>query len=263
MPLLSEEGLGRSIQMPTYRDRGIVLRTRPLRDADRHYVIYTEEHGKIVVLAKGSRRGKSKMSSHLASFGIVDVMIAKGRVIDRLAGVSLVRPHQTLLTSLAKTALAQSFLLAVDALVKREFPDERIFLLTQEFLDALETAPIGDGLRSLAFDAAVARLLDFLGFALELRECIRCRASLIPEGNSINMLLGGIECARCRDPFSADVSAEAIKAMRYFRTEPIALSATLRLPPYAEREITFLTDLLITTHLEGRFHALQYLRAVS
>ncbi len=250
--------------MPTYRDRGVVLRTRTLRDADRHYIIYTETHGKIVVLAKGSRRGKSKMSPHLALFGVVDLMIAKGRVIDRLAGASLAKPYRSVITSLSKTALSQVFLHAVDALVKRELPDDRVFLLIEEFLHAIDSAPEPEqGSRGLAFDAAAARLLDLLGFALELRECVRCRTQLVPEGNSINFMLGGVECNNCRDPFSGEVSAEAIKAMRYFRTEPIAASASLRIPHSACREIIFLTDLLLTTHLEGRFHALNYLKAVS
>jgi DNA repair protein RecO (recombination protein O) len=63
--------------MATYRDKGIVLRSKTLRDADRHYVIFTERHGKVLILAKGSRRGKSKMSPHLGSFGVVDIMIAR------------------------------------------------------------------------------------------------------------------------------------------------------------------------------------------
>lgn len=250
--------------MATYCDRGVVLANRTLRDADRHYIIYTAAHGKILVLAKGSRRGRSKMSPHLASFGVADLMIAKGRLIDRLAGASLIRPYRSILLSLQKTALSQGFLLAVDALTKRELPEERVFRLIEEFLAAVDDGPESErGSRGLAFDAAAARLLDLLGFALELRECVRCRLALVPDGNAMNVMLGGVECASCRGPLSATVSADAIKAMRFFRREPIAASAALVIPAQARREIAFLTDLLLTTHLEGRFHALQYLEAVA
>jgi DNA repair protein RecO (recombination protein O) len=226
--------------------------------------LYTETRGKVTVLAKGSRRGKSKMAPHLASFGVVDVMIAKGRLIDRLAGAALVRPYRETRGSLARTALAQSFLLAVDALVKRDLPDVRTFRLITEALDAIDSGPEPeDDRRSLMFDAAVARLLDNLGFALELRDCVACRQPLVPEGNALNILRGGMECADCRAPLSTLISTEAIKALRYFRSEPIAAAAQLRLAPATAREVSFFTDLLLTNHLEGRFHALQYIRAVS
>ena len=249
--------------MPTFRENAVVLRTKALRDADRHYVLFTEGHGKMTVLAKGSRKGKSKMAPHLASFGIVDVMIAKGRVIDRLAGASLVRPYKQLLRSLQRTALVQSFLLAVDSLTKRELPDERTFRLITEFLEAADNGPEPEeGERGMAFDAGIARLLDVLGFALELRECVRCRAALVPDGNALSVLRGGTECAACRNPLSTSVSSAAIKAMRFFRSEPIAAVALLRLSSGTRREIAFLTDLLLSSQIEHRFHALRYMKAV-
>jgi DNA repair protein RecO (recombination protein O) len=251
--------------MGTYRDTGVVLRNKTLRDADRHYAIYTSGHGKIVVLAKGSRKGKSKMSPHLAGFGVVDLMIAEGRLIDRLAGAGLVRPFGGILASLEKTAVAQSFLLAVDALTKRELPDERIFALIVEFLGALDGAPERTAVagRSPLFDAAVGKLLEMLGHGLEIGVCVGCRTALVPDGNAMNVLRGGIECASCRGPMASDIDADAIKALRFFRTEPIAAAAALRVSPQAARQAAFITDLTLMTHLEDRFAALKYLKAVS
>ena len=250
--------------MPTFRENAVVLKSKTLRDADRHYVLFTEGRGKMTVLAKGSRKGKSKMAPHLSPFGIVDVMIAKGRVIDRLAGASLVRPCRQIMQSLSRTALVQGFLLAVDALTKRDLPDERTFRLITEFLDAVNNGPEPEeGERGVAFDAAVGKLFDHLGFALELHECIRCRNPLVPVGNALNVHRGGIECADCRDSLATSISTEAIKALRFLRQEPIAYSALLRLSPQVRHEVSFLTDLLLSSQIESRFHALRYIRAVS
>ncbi len=250
--------------MATYRDKGIVLRTRTLRDADRHYAIFTERHGKVLILAKGSRRGKSKMAPHLGSFGVVDLMIAKGRIIDRLAGADLVRPFRTLMGSLEKTALAQGVLLTVDAMTKRELPEERVFALLAEWFAALDAcAALESGRRHLLFDAAVARLMEILGFGIDLRACVRCRRPLVPEGNAVNVVQGGIECALCKDPAAASVSADAIKALRFLRAEPFDAVPNLRLEGRVRREVGFITDLLLVTHLEERFNALQYMKAVA
>ncbi len=250
--------------MATYRDKGIVLRARTLRDADRHYVIFTERHGKVLILAKGSRRGKSKMAPHLGSFGVVDLMIAKGRVIDRLAGADLVRPYRTVMGSLEKTALAQGVLLTVDAMTKRELPEERVFSLLDGWFAALDGCPAPEaGRRHLLFDAAVARLMDILGFGIDLRVCVRCRRPLVPDGNAVNVIQGGIECAACKDPAAPSVSADAIKALRFLRAEPFDAVPNLRLAGNVRREVAFVTDLLLVTHLEERFSALQYLKAVA
>lgn len=249
--------------MATYRDKGIVLRSRPLRDADRHYVLFTEQHGKILILAKGSRRGKSKMSPHLGSFGVTEIMVARGRVIDRLAGASLETSYRTIMESLEKTALAQGVLLAVDAMIKRELPDERLFALLTEFLAALDAAdaPI-PGRRHLLFDAVIGRLMESLGFAIDLHFCVRCRDPLVPDGNAINVLQGGIECRKCKDPVAARITGDAIKALRYLRYEPLMHAQLLGLTGSVRREVGFVTDLMLSTHLEERFGALQYLKAV-
>ncbi len=248
--------------MPTYRDKGFVLKIRGLRDADRHYAIFTRHHGKIVVLAKGSRKGSSKLAPHLGTFGMVDVMVARGKVIDRLAGASVVASRGRIMESLEKTALLQGFLVAVDALTKRDLPDERVFDLIDDVQRALtddETMLPGSG-RSLLFDAACARLLDILGFGVELGECVSCRNTLVPHGNAMNVIRGGVECASCRDGMAMSVSPETIKAMRFLRSGPLGTVTLLRVPQKTRHDVGFVTDLLLTHHLESRFAALHYLR---
>jgi len=251
--------------MPTYREKGIVLASKDLRDADRHYTIFTEGRGKIVVLAKGSRKGRSKMAPHMGAFGVVDLMVAQGRIIDRLAGASLSQAHGGIHASLEKMALAQGMLLAADALIKRELPDERIFSLLAEFLGILDGLPgtsLGNG-RGVLFDASLVKLLDLLGFGLELDECVACRSRLVPQGNALSILRGGIECASCKDPVSMTVSDAVIKALRYFRSEPLRAVPLLRLSSRLRRELAFVIELLLTNHLESRFAALHYVRAVA
>jgi hypothetical protein len=79
----------------------------------------------------------------------------------------------------------------------------------------------------------------------------------------MNVLRGGIECASCRGPMAMDLGADAIKALRFFRSEPLAASAALGLGSQPRREAVFITDLVLMTHLEDRFAALKYLKAVA
>lgn len=258
--------------MPTYREQAIVLARRPVRDADRRYVVFSKEHGKLILLAKGSRRGTSKMTPHMATFGVVDVMVAEGRLVDRLAGASLARAFPGIRESFGKTALAQSFLLVVDALTRRESPDRRVFGLLVDYLAALEASADvsarggsvffasgggGEDRRPPLFDSAVLRLLDILGFGIELDRCVACRGALAGSGNGIDPGRGGAMCPRCRSGVDMPVSLFVISILRQMRDNPF--SAVAESVP---SEIGGIADLFLAIHLEGRVRALGYLRKV-
>lgn len=249
--------------MPTWRDNAIVLRKRTLRDADRHFVLFTEKHGKVVLLAKGSRGGKSKMAPHMSSFGVVEVMAAQGRLIDRLAGASLARPWAGIFASLPKMAVAQSFLLAVDALTKRDLPDERIFHLIAEFLEALDSAPDHQtGERTAIFDAGLLKLLALLGHALELDACTRCRRPAAPRGNALNLIAGGLECPLCRDPAAMSLSLPVIEALRLLRVRSLAETAITD-HSAVRAELLLISDLALAVQAEMRLPAMKYLRSMT
>lgn len=249
--------------MPTYRDRGIVLKIQPLRDADRRYAIFTEHHGKISVLAQGTRRGKSKLSPHLAVFGVVDLMVARGRRWDRLAGAAAAQAFNGILESLPKTAVAQSFLLTVNALTKPELQEDRIFRLLVEFLAAVERSvtPTAGG-RSAIFDAAALKLLGILGFAPEFDVCVHCRGEIGAVACGLSIHRGGLECPACRDRLSLPLSVAAVAALRALRREPLTVCPSDWSPNQAT-EVRRAVDALLCHHLEERFAALAYLKAVS
>lgn len=245
----------------TFRERAIVLKIKSLRDADRRYVVFTRGRGKLDLLAKGTRRGRSKMSPHMAWFGHVEIMVARGKFSDRLAGASLVRPFPGLMDSLSKSALAQAFLMTVDSLTRREQPEPRVFDLVEELFAALEAVepPIaGDG-RGPLFDAAAIKLLDAVGFGPELDRCVHCRREL-GESAAMNFFRGGLECRDCRQIDSWPVLPETIGRLRRLRQQPLAESAAER-PPY--HHVGRLVEALLAGHAEEHFSTLNFLRRVA
>ena len=250
--------------MPTYRDHAVVLNCISLRDNDRQYILFTNAHGKISLLAKGTRKGRSKLSPHLSLFGIVDVMIARGKKIDRLAGANAVRVFRHMSTSLEAMSLSQSFLLAVDALTKRELPDERIFLLIEHFFLAMNHANIPLMRAQIIFSCAMIKVLDLLGFGLEFEVCVHCRRPLDAGLLTMNILHGGVECGECAQrSLAPKISVNAVKAFRFFRKDALSLVVLLRLPESVLREVLFFTELMVTMHVDERFVALKYARAMT
>jgi DNA repair protein RecO (recombination protein O) len=251
----------------TFRDKAIVLKVTPMRDADRRYVVFTRDHGKMSLLAKGVRKGRSKMSPHMGWFGTVDIMVAQGRVFDRLAGASRVRSYQGIRESLPAMALVQGFLLTVDSLTRREQPEERIFSLIEEFFMTVESGRLAAAIngRGPVFDAAVLKLLDITGFGPELDRCVRCRGELgSMSGNgpdaSMNFSRGGLECHRCFSAESLPLLDETVTRLRRFRSGSLAEAAVEPPPHHAASRVI---EALLAGQVEERFPAMSFMRRVA
>ncbi|MBO0894657.1 MAG: DNA repair protein RecO, partial [Acidimicrobiales bacterium] len=65
-----------------YRDRGVVLRTIRLGEADRIVTLVTAGRGKVRAVAKGVRRTKSRFGARLEPTSHVSVQCWHGRELD-------------------------------------------------------------------------------------------------------------------------------------------------------------------------------------
>ena len=244
----------------TYRDRGIVLMSRPgLRDHDRLYSVFTEEHGKVSLVASGSRRVGSKMAPHMATFGVVDLLVAHGKRVERLAGASLVTTWREMSGSADAALVVQTLFLAVDALTRPAVFEPRIFALLMEFCEIVERGEM----TGLLFQAALFRVFDVLGFGLELGVCVQCRGVLSEQGNVLNMVRGGVVCGKCRDTVGMRVSVLAIKVLRFMRAEQLGYVGLLRVPEEVCREVGFILEVMMNTHVQWKFPAMVYFNRVT
>lgn len=73
----------------------VVLAKLPLREADRLYVLYTPEHGKIEARLKAAASTASKLAGSLEPIALVKAMIAKGRQRETIAGAQLLKHFNT------------------------------------------------------------------------------------------------------------------------------------------------------------------------
>src|SRR3990167_3836469 len=65
-----------------YKAQGIILARKNVGEADRVLTVFTNEYGKVRVIAKGIRRINSRRSPHLEVFNHVGLMIRHGKAMD-------------------------------------------------------------------------------------------------------------------------------------------------------------------------------------
>ena len=82
--------------MSLFRDKGVVLRTYRLGEADKIIVFLTERHGKVRAVAKGIRKTTSKFGGRLEPLTQVDLLLWQGRgdldIVNQVEVVNAFRP---------------------------------------------------------------------------------------------------------------------------------------------------------------------------
>lgn len=194
--------------MSTLRDNAIVLRTYKSGEADRVVVMWTKDHGKIRALARGVRKGSSKLGAGLEPLSHVDILLAASRndffivrQVEHLERYSLIRQDFERLT--AGCALTE----VIDAVPLDGVPDSEIFVMLSRALTSLENESFNPFLVPAAF---YLKLLGLDGTAPQLDDCVNCGAT--EDLVAFDAEVGGVLCSTCRT--GRALSSDALTLLR-------------------------------------------------
>ncbi len=144
----------------SYSSEGIVLTRRNFGEADRILVLYTKDHGKVSLLAKGARRLKSKKRGHIEVFNKIKFHAVSGRGIDIITEAEVADDFKKIRESLKKVSLAYYLMEVVGRITREGEDNDQVYRLLINFLGKLKSAKKLKELR-LNF---VAELLVTLGY---------------------------------------------------------------------------------------------------
>ena len=230
--------------MAYYQTKGLTLTRRDIGEDDRLFNIYTRDYGKIEALAKGGKKIKSKLVGHLEPFLLSEILVAKGKNCDQLAGSYCLYRFDNIWQDVFKIGLAGRCLALVDQLVKLGQPDRKIYELlvkTSHLLDKLENR---EQLLNLA-KIFNWRLLNFLGYGPELYYCLACREKIVANGKKFfDADKGGLICGQCAKAGSL-ISDQAIKVLRWFSINDIIGFTRLKMSDELRAEINNIIDLFV------------------
>ncbi len=194
--------------MRELRDDAVVLRTYRTGESDRVVVLWTREHGKVRVLAKGARRSTSRLGGSLevGSHVRVDLVATRGeffivRHVEHLDRMATAR------SSYERITAGYAVVEIVDAIPAEDIADEGIFELLVRVLSVLDDPSFLPALVPAAF---AFRLLALDGSAPVVDECVNCGrpGPLV----AFDAQVGGTLCAQCRS--GRALSPEALALIR-------------------------------------------------
>ena len=254
-------------QPRTYRAVGLTLRKSPAGEADLVSSLYTREHGKIDVVARGARRLTSKLIGHFEPLTLVRLSIARGRTLDIVSEAEVVNGFPDVKSHYSSVARGLHVVELIDGFSASSAPNPQVLDLALRTLDAI-------GQRSRASDDELSQdlplryfdlqLLQLSGFLPELYQCVECRNDLEPERHRFAAGAGGVLCLDCgpSDAVVRPLSLAALKVLRLLhRTESVDHLPRLSMPPAVHRELHAILSETLQYWLDRQLRSQRFLDA--
>ncbi len=185
----------------TYKATGINLKAQAFGESDRLVTILTKEYGLVKAIAPGARKHNSSLGGRSAMFVVNEVLIAKGRSLDKITQANTVKSYPGLAKNLGKLAASQYLAEIVLCQALSENPQFELYELLNEHLARLESVESHNSAKILALlSHGIFQFLALAGFTPQVEACCLTQRLLIPDfteaksqvGFSING--GGIIC---------------------------------------------------------------------
>ncbi len=247
--------------MSTYLATGLVLHSRPFREGDRLYTLYTARHGKLELIAAGSQKFTSKLSPNLQPFAEVEVMVARGKLLDRLASASLQELYLRPPYQLPKALLGSCLLEVTDVLTEEEQPEPRLYELLRASLAELSSLPDAESnwrppARWLLTRFTV-EALKLLGLSVSLTHCEHCHTELA-DPTEFSWSRHGFFHRACAEPAERRVPLPAAALAWLSRAAKVGVGASESVPASA---LAFLTD-YVGGQVGRELYTLKVLRSI-
>lgn len=179
----------------TYKTTGINLKSIPLGESDRIVTILTREFGLIRAVAPGVRKPKSKLGGRSGLFVVNELLVSKGRSLDKIIQADTLESYPGLSKDLGKLAAAQYLAELVLCQGLSEQPQEELFALLGEHLNRIERLKTS-GDRPMATDLlpllvhGVYHLLALAGIAPQVHVCCLTQRRVKPDFTYPNWRVG-------------------------------------------------------------------------
>ncbi|HEY9864362.1 MAG TPA: DNA repair protein RecO [Candidatus Obscuribacterales bacterium] len=169
----------------TYNATGINLKAQPFGESDRLLTILTREFGLIKAIAPGARKAKSSLGGRSELFVVNQLLIAKGRSLDKITQAETVTTYGGLSKNLGKLAASQYLAELVLSQALGDHQQEDLFILLNEHLNRLQTLSnshlVANSTQIIAcLTQGIFHLLALAGTAPQVQLCCLTQRRLQP-----------------------------------------------------------------------------------
>jgi len=173
----------------THQTEGIILARGNFGENDRLVTLLTPDLGLIKAIAPGARKYRSTLRGRVELFVVNQVMLVRGRSLDRLIQAQTIHSYRGLAGNLDKLSIGQYLAELVLCMALSEQPQVELYGVLLEHLNRIEEIE-SPQLLVPHLAQAVFHLLTLAGIAPSVDYCCLAQESLVVELEQNNSLLG-------------------------------------------------------------------------
>ena len=196
----------------TYKTDAIILSQRQFGEMDKLITVFTKEHGKKTIIAKGILKSTSPLISHLDNMNLTRLVMSKGKNLDLVTQASVIESFENIRNSYDLMVQALYILELIDKFSIDNNTDAKLYdSIIATFNRVNNNEPLLLNVRLFELN-----LLQSSGLMPEFNQCIECTEPVSSACTYINVNAGGVLCLNCKDLHSSNVllSVPAIKVLR-------------------------------------------------
>jgi len=234
-------------------DRGLVLRSYPLRETSKIVCILGFEHGRLRLVAQGSRAAHSRFGASLEPGNEIEIVYSLGpqRDLGTLREATLRRPWLAGTRALEPLAAGLATLELLERLIPEGAGEPGLASEAVATVAALRDTT-GRAPALHIFYAFELRLLGRLGLRPALGACDSCGIAAGDRAGVVDLEAGAFRCGQCaaNGPGRVSVSAEAAGLLAALAALEPAQVAACDSTPRARRQVGICLHRLLASHLE-------------
>ena len=226
-----------------FKAEGLVLRTRPLGEADRLVTLFTLEEGKFIAVARGARKTKSKLAAGVDLFTHGHFTFHRGRTWPIITGQEPIERFSWFRDDPDLYPYGIYFAELADRLISGEEPCPELFDLLLSGWRLLGTE-VDRSLLCRAFELKVAHAA---GYSPHLYGCTECGAE---NTTSFSPRQGGLLCRDCSVVDSLSIESGTIALARRLIETNLDLTTKLRATADQKNDLARLSSAFYAHHLD-------------
>jgi len=223
-----------------YRTQGFILKKIDRGEADRIFVIYSKDFGKIEILGKAIRKIKAKLRSFMEQFFLTEIEFIEGKTHRTLTDAILIENFKKIREDLKKLKTAHQVGESLDQLISVQEKDEKIWQLIKEVFYQLN-----DSSRfsfQLFYFYFLLNLISLLGWKPQLESCALCQKKA--KEYYFSAPAGGTICFFCfkKERGGRKIEKDTLEVLKILLKKRVREIEDLKIDPKIEKSTAFFIE---------------------
>jgi len=239
-----------------------VIKTQDINENDKLIWLFTEKLGKVSAVARGAKRGKSKMLVPSLQFSYGDYVLYRGKSMYTINECQVIESFQGLLKDIEHISYASYLCELIHISMQDEESNRRLFIYLISAFYFMKNEIADLEILARAFEV---KLLEATGFSFDFDNCALCRKK-INSADYISFQYGGGICASCDRTNGSKISYAAFNALRFLTKMSFENIYRVRLSSEVKEELYKILSLIIAQNYFKKpksLETLNYLKGVS